>query len=48
VRLGRFTAGCIAAVVAGVATIIAGVVDAHVTKRLHAKALAGVFIKDSA
>jgi hypothetical protein len=44
VRVGRFTAGCVAAVVAGVATIIAAVVDAHVSERLHGKALAGLFV----
>lgn len=43
-RVGRFTAGCIAAVVAGVATIIAAVVDAHVSTRLHGKYLVGCFM----
>jgi drug/metabolite transporter (DMT)-like permease len=44
VRVGRFTAGCIAAVVAGVATIIAAIVDARVSDRLNGKALAGLFM----
>jgi hypothetical protein len=44
VRVGRFTAGCIAAVVAGAATIIAAIVDAHVSEWLHGKALAGFFM----
>ena len=43
-RLGRFTAGCIAAVVAGVATIIVAVVDARVSERVHGKALVGLFM----
>jgi hypothetical protein len=44
VRVGRFTAGCIAAVVAGAAIIIAAIVDARTSERLHGKALAGLFM----
>ena len=43
-RVGRFTAGCVAAVVAAAATIIAAVVDAHVSERLHGRALVGLFV----
>jgi hypothetical protein len=44
VTVGRFTAGCIAAVVAGVATVIAAVVEVRVSKGLHTKALLGLFV----
>ena len=43
-RVGRFTAGCIAAVVAGVATILAAIVAARVGERLHLRTLVALFM----